>query len=181
MLGIKGSKKYFDVIRELEKFQPIKQEIVYKINHTIDERKLKEEEEKKKESLKEMFKNEVVERIKNYLLDLPIGEYRLTYNDVFDLPKSDYNGVEIWVIDNKYRDWTDKLLDRNKKYVKVWRTKTHTPDLEITGWHINDILKFHNQLENIMLLIGKQYGYEPPQVTLTITSKDCECEEEIKA
>lgn len=170
MFGIRGYKSYQKAVKELEDFQETKQDIVYLINHVIDEKKEKEEEKKRNEAQKELFKKELIERVSTYLLDLPMGEYELKYNDVFKT-KVDFNEISINILENDKRSIKDKLTDSNRKRIAIWRVRNAYSE-SIPLWEINDILKFHNSLENIMLLIGKKYGYKSSKTN----GDSCECE-----
>ena len=155
-------KNYQKKIKDLETFKSIKEEIVYKINQVLNE---KEEKEKQRE----IFKSELIERIESYLLDLPIGKYKLDYADVFS-GKSKYHIIHIVIGDNLFRSFTEEVFGLNKKAIKISRDANGSYD-EMDGWTINDILKFHNSLEKILILIGEQYGYKPTPV---LPDQECE-------
>lgn len=150
-------KKYQKKIQDLDTFQSTKQEIINKINQVLDE---KVEQEKQRE----IFKEELILRIRSYLSDLPISKYTLDYKDIVSgSSKSKYEIIGIKIYDNPLRTLKDKILDLNKKDVKIWRDikVSNVYYDEISEWEINDILKFHNSLEKTMLFIGEKYGYKP--------------------
>lgn len=153
--------------KELEDFLPIKQEIVYKVNDEIAEKE-------QSERSKEIFQKELISRIREYLLDLPKGSYEIPYEDILPAVKPPHKIIKIIVSNNTKRSLVDKIADKNKKSVNIWMDTDFYKTYEIHYWEINNILKFHNSLEKIILLIGKNYGYEPKPKS----NDDCECEDE---
>jgi capsid portal protein len=161
IIGKSLFKNYQKKTQELETFQPIKQEIVYKINEVVDGEQLLERQ-------RENFKQELIEKIELYLLDLPIGDYKVKYNETIGNKKlkgSDGMYIHIDISNNKYRSMLDKILNKNKKSIVIYvggldTTPNYAYNL-MKNWEINSILKFHNLLEQIMLTIGEEYGYKP--------------------
>lgn len=161
ILGYRKFRTYQKKAKELETFQDTKQEIVYKINQVIDGKELLDKQ-------REIFKKELIEKIESYLLDLPIGDYKVKYNEMVAIRKlkgSENMYVHINISKNKNRSFLDKITDQHKKSISIYTGAQDTTHIFtwslIWSWEINSILKFHNNLEKIMLTIGQDYGYEP--------------------